>query len=42
MNSMMGAVAGAGFADVPPYPGFSIVPMAVYRPILPRADLGDS
>ncbi|WP_344414436.1 DUF6414 family protein [Pseudonocardia ailaonensis] len=36
LNSMLGFVAGIGMADAPPYPGFSIIPLAVYRSI-PKA-----
>jgi hypothetical protein len=34
VNTMVAMVAGTGFADLPQYPGFSVVPFAVYRPIL--------
>ena len=37
LNSLLSLVAGQGFADTPPYPGFSIIPMAVYR-LIPRVD----
>ncbi|MFG2105817.1 DUF6414 family protein [Micromonospora chersina] len=34
INRLVGGVARHGFADLPQYPGFSIVPFAVYRPII--------
>lgn len=36
LNALMSHVAGFGFADTPPHPGFSVIPMAVYR-IIPKA-----
>ncbi|WP_139182874.1 DUF6414 family protein [Actinopolyspora xinjiangensis] len=33
LNSVMEDIAGQGIADAPPFPGFSIIPMAVYRTI---------
>lgn len=33
INSFVGLMASLGFADAPQYPGFSIVPLAVYRAI---------
>jgi hypothetical protein len=35
VNRLMSYVANQGFADVPPFPGFSIVPLAVYR-LIPK------
>ncbi|MEV0809278.1 hypothetical protein [Micromonospora sp. NPDC050200] len=34
ISTLVGGVASFGFADLPQYPGFSIVPFAVYRTIL--------
>jgi hypothetical protein len=42
INSLMGMIAGQGLADTPPFPGFSIVPMAVYRLIPQTRDSGGS
>ncbi|WP_143517095.1 hypothetical protein [Pseudonocardia sp. MH-G8] len=36
LNSLMALVANQGFADTPPFPGFSIIPLAVYR-LIPTA-----
>ncbi|PSK99306.1 hypothetical protein CLV63_10327 [Murinocardiopsis flavida] len=33
INSFMGAMGAQGFSDLPQYPGFSLVPFAVYRVI---------
>ncbi len=38
INRLVGGVASFGFADLPQYPGFSIVPFAVYRPIIRSAE----
>jgi len=35
LNTLMSTVAGQGFADTPKFPGFSIVPLAIYRLIPP-------
>jgi len=37
LNSLMSLIAGLGFADTPPYPGFSIIPIAVYR-LIPKSE----
>ncbi|MFJ8833338.1 hypothetical protein [Micromonospora aurantiaca] len=42
VNSMLGLVAGTGFADLPQYPGFSVVPFAVYRPILQSVEFPET
>lgn len=34
INALVGGVARFGFADLPQHPGFSVVPFAVYRPII--------
>lgn len=36
LNSLMGLIGGQGITDTPEYPGFSIVPLAVYR-LIPEA-----
>lgn len=36
LNSLMGMIGGYGITDAPEYPGFSIVPLAVYR-LIPEA-----
>lgn len=33
MNALMSYAATQGFSDSPAYPGFSVIPIAVYRPI---------
>lgn len=38
LNALMALIAGQGLADTPPFPGFSIIPMAVYR-MIPRASV---
>jgi hypothetical protein len=40
MNNLLELVANQGFADRPSYPGFSIVPLAVYR-LVPPAKRSD-
>jgi len=37
INAYMGLLGGHGFVDLPQYPGFSIVPLAVYRVISPNS-----
>jgi hypothetical protein len=36
LNQLLALIANQGFADRPPFPGFSIVPLAVYR-LIPAA-----
>ncbi|WP_143655913.1 DUF6414 family protein [Streptomyces sp. XY006] len=33
INEFLGFMGASGFSDLPQYPGFSVVPIAVYRPI---------
>ncbi|MFD4195948.1 DUF6414 family protein [Amycolatopsis thermoflava] len=37
VNQLLGHLAGQGLSDSPKYPGFSLVPIAVYRSIPPAA-----
>lgn len=41
INAFMNLIGGMGFADVPQFPGFSVVPFAVYRTI-PRSALAEN
>jgi hypothetical protein len=41
INAFMNLIGGIGFADVPQFPVFSVVPFAVYRAI-PRSALAQS
>lgn len=36
INAVIAQMGDAGFVDRPSYPGFTLVPFAVYRPILQR------
>ena len=39
VNALVTGIAQTGFADIPQYPGFSVVPFAVYRTIMPASKL---